>query len=187
MCCFGVHMWQIVEPCVLLFFSYYFQWNSPSVLWPCWFDGRKSIQPLRKWVMSCWRGYPSGVRSRWLACGAADATANPPLHASAKSRMVYLCYTHPGCPGKKAVKRVCVCFHSTSVHISLCIIDYWHLFASVTDRRPGAGPRASGVWQSRPGDDRHKTGQITQGLYDGERWPGCSARRRKSLYTVWVV
>ena len=41
----------------------------------------------------------------------ADATATPSSLASVKSRMVYilLIQAKPGCPGKKAVKRLCVC------------------------------------------------------------------------------
>ena len=62
----------------------------PSVLWHCWLGGRKGIRPVKNWVVGCWHGYLSGARCR-LACGPAGATA-----------------THPGSPGKGAVKRVCV-------------------------------------------------------------------------------
>ena len=42
--------------------------------------------------------------------GSGDATATPSSLASAKSRMVYPSGTGlPGCPGKQAVKRLCVC------------------------------------------------------------------------------
>ena len=46
----------------------------PSVLWRCWLGGRKGIQPVKNWVVRCWRGYLSGARCR-LAYGPADATA----------------------------------------------------------------------------------------------------------------
>ena len=47
---------------------------SPSVLWRCWLDGKKGIQPVKNWAMRFWRGYRSGARCR-LAYGPADATA----------------------------------------------------------------------------------------------------------------
>ena len=46
----------------------------PSVLWRCWFGGRKGIRPVKKleW-WGCWHGYVSGAMCR-LAYGPADAT-----------------------------------------------------------------------------------------------------------------
>ena len=58
--------------CICLF-SYLFG-TLPSVLWRCWLGGKKGIQPVKNWVVGCWRGYLSGARCR-LACGPADATA----------------------------------------------------------------------------------------------------------------
>ena len=46
----------------------------PSVLWCCWLGGRKSIRPVKNWVVRCWCGYLFGTRCR-LAHGPADATA----------------------------------------------------------------------------------------------------------------
>jgi len=48
--------------------------SIPSVLWCCWFGGRKGIQPVKHWVVGCWHGYLSGVRCRF-AYGPTDATA----------------------------------------------------------------------------------------------------------------
>jgi len=48
-----------------------------SVLWHCWLDGRKGIQPVKTWVMRCCHGYLSGAKCKWLAYGPADATATP--------------------------------------------------------------------------------------------------------------
>ena len=31
--------------------------ESPFTLWRCWLGVRKSIRPLKIWVMRCWRGY----------------------------------------------------------------------------------------------------------------------------------
>jgi len=61
----------------------------PSVLWHCWLDIRKSIRPVKNWVMRCWRGYISGVTCKWFACGPADATATLSSLASLKSRLVW--------------------------------------------------------------------------------------------------
>ena len=38
--------------------------DVPSVLWRCWLGGRKGIQPVKNWVVRCWRGYLSGARCR---------------------------------------------------------------------------------------------------------------------------
>jgi len=40
----------------------------------CWSGSRKGIQPVKNWVMECWRGYVSGSRCRF-AYGPGDATA----------------------------------------------------------------------------------------------------------------
>jgi len=53
----------------------------PSVLWHCWLCIRKSIQPVKNWVMRCWYGHLSGARCRLFAYGPADATASQnPCH-----------------------------------------------------------------------------------------------------------
>jgi len=49
--------------------------NLPSVLWHCWLGIRKSIRPIKNWVMGYWRGYLSGVWCKWFAYGPADAIA----------------------------------------------------------------------------------------------------------------
>jgi len=48
----------------------------PSVLWHRWLGVRKSIRPVKNWVMRCWCGYLSGARCRLFAYGPADATAS---------------------------------------------------------------------------------------------------------------
>ena len=59
----------------------------------CWLGGRKGIRPVKTWVVECWHGYLSGARCR-LSHGPAD----------------------PGSPGKRAVKRVCMC---------VCVSSLW--------------------------------------------------------------
>jgi len=50
------------------------------VLWHCWLGDRKSIRPVKIWVMRCWCGYLSAARCRLFAHGPADATAIPKAH-----------------------------------------------------------------------------------------------------------
>ena len=53
----------------------------PSVHWYCWLGIRKSIRPVKKWLMGCWCGYLSAARCRLFAYGPADASAFPiPCH-----------------------------------------------------------------------------------------------------------
>jgi len=61
----------------------------PSVLWHCWLGVRKSIRPVKNWVMRCWRGYLSAARCKWFAYGPPDATATPSSLASLKSGLVW--------------------------------------------------------------------------------------------------
>jgi len=81
----------------------------PSVLWHCWLGGLKGIRPVKNWVVGCWHGYLSGARCR-LACGPVDATATHCLllHLNL-DWFCLLVPPHPGSPGQRAVKRVCVC------------------------------------------------------------------------------
>ena len=77
------------------------------MLWLCWLGIRKSIRPIKYWVMRCWRGYLPAVRCRWSAYGSADATATPSSPASLKSRMVpFWCRFTQAVPEKEATKRV---------------------------------------------------------------------------------
>jgi len=64
--------------------------SVPSVHWHCWLGVRKSIRPVKNWVMRCWCGYLSGARCRLFAYGPADATAsqNPIISCLIKSRLV---------------------------------------------------------------------------------------------------
>ena len=95
----------------------------PSVLWHCWLGGRKGIQPVKNWVVRCWRGYLSGAR-----CRLAQAQLMPlPLTVSCFSKIqigfTFLVPAHPGSPGKRAVKRVCVC---VCVSVRDCDCDWLH-------------------------------------------------------------
>ena len=83
--------------------------SMPSVLWCCWLGGRKGIRPVKtKW-------WGSGV----VFCLERDADLHMaqlkplPLIVSCFSKIqtgfTFLVPAHPGSPGHRAVKRVCVC------------------------------------------------------------------------------
>ena len=68
--------------------------------WHCQLGARKSIRPVKNWMMLCWRGYLSGARCKW--CSPASATATASSLASVKSGMVFtfLVLAYSGCLGK---------------------------------------------------------------------------------------
>ena len=83
---------------------------SPSVLWRCWLGGRKGIRPVKNlsgvvlaWL-SVWSELQTCIWPSWCHCHSLSL-------ASVKSRLVFsfLVPAHPGSPGQRAVKRVCVC------------------------------------------------------------------------------
>jgi len=92
-----------------------------AVFWRCWLGGRKGIRPVKNWVVGCWRGYLSEARCR-LAYGPADATATHHLLLQyIQISFAFLVPAHPGSPGKRAIKRVCVCMCVTAVYVDyLC-------------------------------------------------------------------
>ena len=79
------------------------------MLWHCWFGNRKGIRPVKtKWwgagvVICLKRGADLHMAQRMLL----------PLTASCFSKIqigfTFLVLAHPGSPGKRAVKQVCVC------------------------------------------------------------------------------
>jgi len=89
----------------------------PSVLWRCWLGGRKGIQPVKNWVVGCWRGC--------LGWGADLHTAQQmplplTISCSSKSRLVLtflvlpfwylLTRVVPGILQKSSKTVVCVCY-----------------------------------------------------------------------------
>jgi len=84
----------------------------PSVLWHCSLGVDKSIQPVKTSdrMMRCWRGYLSGVRCKWFACGPADAIAIPSYLVSLTFGLVqpFWCQFTQAVPEKEAIKRVSV-------------------------------------------------------------------------------
>ena len=100
----------------------------PSVLWHCWLGGRKGTQPVKNWVVGCWRGYLSGARCR-LAYGPADATATHSVSCFSKIQIGFACLVpaHPGSPGQRAVKLVCVTGWAKKVRHKLMAVILCHI------------------------------------------------------------
>ena len=109
---------DVVKRVCVCYYCYY----VPSVLWRCWLGGRKGIWPVKNL---------SGGVLAWLSLERdADlhmAQLMPlPLTVSCFSKIqisfTFLVPSHMGGPGKRAVKRMCVCvyvllsLHATLVH-----------------------------------------------------------------------
>jgi len=68
---------------------------------------RKSIWPVKNWVMRCWRGHLSGTRCKWFAYGPSDATVTP-SSLKIQTGLTFLVPAYCGCPEKEAVERMSV-------------------------------------------------------------------------------
>ena len=97
---------------VTYYFSRAFSKTVPSVLWRSWLGGRKGIRPVKIWVVGCCVVF-------CLEQGAHLHMAQLmplPLTISCFSKIqigfTFLVPADPGSPGKRAVKRVCVCVPS---------------------------------------------------------------------------
>jgi len=95
----------------------------PSVLRRCWLGGRKGIQPVKNWVVGCWRGI-------YLDQGAdlRMALLMPlPLTVSCSSKIqigfTFLVPADLGSPGKRTVKWVCVCV----IDLSHCTVQVFSI------------------------------------------------------------
>jgi len=66
-------------------------------------------------VIRCWRGYLSGARCKCLHM--VQLMPLPPHHLLLQQNpewFILLVLAYPGCPGKKVIKRLCVCVVSYS-------------------------------------------------------------------------
>jgi len=97
--------------CLPFYHFFSFLHYRPSVLWHSWSGGRKGIRPVKNWVVGCWHGYLSEAWCR-LAYGPADTTATRCLlscFSKIQIGFTFLVPAHPGSPGQRAIKWVCVC------------------------------------------------------------------------------
>ena len=93
----------------------------PWVHWRCWLGGRKGIQPVKNWV--------SGTGMAICLKRSADmhmAQLMPLLLTVSCFSKIQIGFTilvpaHPGSPGQRAVKRVCVCVCATVLYWSMMI------------------------------------------------------------------
>jgi len=74
----------------------------PSVLWHCWFVGRKGIQPVKN--MGDDGGWHSIVQIEWHPAGWSVCLPLLIFPRTIKSRSSLLALAHPGGPRKRAVK-----------------------------------------------------------------------------------
>ena len=85
-----------------------FRQSYTAMLWHCWLGGRKGTRPVKNWVVGCWHGYLSGELQLYKA-----QLMPLPLTVSCFSKIqigfTFLVPAHPLSPGKRAIKRVCVC------------------------------------------------------------------------------
>ena len=94
--------------------------GQPSVLWRCWLGGRKGIRPVKtEWwgagVVVC---LEQGADLHMAQLMPLPLTVS--CFSTIQTGFTFLVPAHLGSPGKRAVKRVCVCVYgSTSVS--------WHL------------------------------------------------------------
>ena len=100
-----------LKPCYWKQLLTIFNLYPPSVLWRCWLGGRKGIRPVKNFE---WWGAGIVICLEWDADLHMDQLMPLPLTIScfSKSRLVLpLWYrlTRIVPPGKRAVKRVCVC------------------------------------------------------------------------------
>ena len=79
------------------FFVFWGSVNMPSVLWHCWFGGRKGIRPVKNWAggvvlawLSVWSEVHTCIWPSWCHCYSLSL-------ASVKSRLV--CLSGTGLPG----------------------------------------------------------------------------------------
>ena len=99
------------------------------MLWRCWLGSRKGIRPVKNWVVRCWCGYLSGGADLHMA-----QLMPLPLAVSCFCKIqigfAFLVPAHPGSPGQRAIKRVCVCVF---VNRWICATnDLWYIWCWLT-------------------------------------------------------
>jgi len=107
---FLTHFWQLAHKSSLLPLLSASS-SVPSVLCRCWLGGRKGIQPVKKlsggvlaWL-SVWGKVQICISPSWCHC---HTLSLAPLNQDwfYQNGSAFLVPAYPGCPGKKAVKRM---------------------------------------------------------------------------------
>jgi len=88
--------------------GFYSDWpvflQLPSVLWHSWMGVRKSIQPVKNWVMRCWYGYLSGAKRLWTSLCHCHMIIS--CFIKIQTGLTSLVPAYPGCPGKEAISEL---------------------------------------------------------------------------------
>jgi len=104
---------------------------SPSVLWRCWLGGRKVIRPVINrvvgWVASVVICLEWGADLHVAQLMPLSLTVS--CYSKIQIGFTFLVPAHPGSPGKRAVKQVCVCVFLSLVMCHLFM--YIHLLSDV--------------------------------------------------------
>ena len=95
----------------------------PSVLWRCWLGGRKSIRPVKNWVVGCWQLARLSVWSEVQTCiWSSWCHCHSLFFASVKSRLVLLFwYRLTWVVQEKGPLNGCVCVGYCNVLITVCL------------------------------------------------------------------
>ena len=79
------------------------------MLWHCWLGGRKSIWPVKSWVIRCLCGYLSGVKCKWFTLlWSIWCYCHPIISCFViiQNGSAFLVPAYSRCPGKEIVKFV---------------------------------------------------------------------------------
>jgi len=149
---------------------FYCHASLPSVLWRCWLGGMKGIRPVKNWAVGCWRGYLSGERCR--------QRISLPLTVSCFSKIqvgfTFLVPAHPGSPGQRAVKRVCV-----------MQVDQRHFLSSAFPHKTNPNS-VDGDYGKHAKLSSHLTAILYSILSDSRHWRNRPCRPHWSLAAVVV-
>ena len=94
----------------------------PSELWRCWLGGRKGIRPVK----NEWWGADMVICLEQGADLHMAQLMPLPLTFSCFSKIqIGFTFLYPDSPGKRAVKRVCVCVHYMKALCMFCCCNFW--------------------------------------------------------------
>jgi len=93
-----------MHKCLHLHFCYFYM---PLVLWCCWLGGRNGIRPVKKWGAGMVVCLEQGADLHMAQLMPLPLTVS--CFSKIQIAFTFLVPAHMGSPGKRAVKRVCVC------------------------------------------------------------------------------
>ena len=93
---------------------YSLSWCMPSVPWHCWLGADPGCK--KTWVMGCWHGYLSEQDADLYMAQLMPLPLTVSCFSIIQIGFTFLVPAHPGSPGKRAVKRVCVSVLYASLH-----------------------------------------------------------------------